>query len=336
MSQIHYFQRYSAKENWITNATLLLLSRLYHFSPKKFEIVLNSFLSDAQIVLNIGVNFSQQEWSKKSVVDGLMFQESFELIIETKLSNNFNKQQLVNHLSFLNNKSQKNRVLITLSKDNIEDAIKNQIQKVLYEKKYSGISFASITYEQIYRVISSTLHESDYEMTEVLEDYFALCNEQKLINTESRTLLGVTAGQSLNENLQFNLYYDPANRTHSHKFKYIGLYSQKSIVAIGKITKEVVCDLKNNKLVAPTGKRLNLTQDEQKRIYNVIVNTKYFNLKQGSRFFLVDNFYKTNFTKTSFSSLRGKKYFWLDEISGFKEGMTAKDLALLLNNRHWE
>ncbi len=40
MSEIHYFQRYSQKENVITNNTLLLFSRLYNHSPQKFNLFL--------------------------------------------------------------------------------------------------------------------------------------------------------------------------------------------------------------------------------------------------------------------------------------------------------
>ena len=34
--QVHYFQRYQQKENVMTANTLLLLSRLYDYSPRKF------------------------------------------------------------------------------------------------------------------------------------------------------------------------------------------------------------------------------------------------------------------------------------------------------------
>ena len=34
--KVHYFQRYAQKENVVTSNTILLLSRLYHYSPDKF------------------------------------------------------------------------------------------------------------------------------------------------------------------------------------------------------------------------------------------------------------------------------------------------------------
>lgn len=59
MSQIHYFQRYESKENWATNSTLLLFSRLYNYSRVKFETVINEILNDSNISINIGVDFKQ-------------------------------------------------------------------------------------------------------------------------------------------------------------------------------------------------------------------------------------------------------------------------------------
>ena len=34
--KVHYFQRYHSKENVATANTMLLLSRLYSYSPEKF------------------------------------------------------------------------------------------------------------------------------------------------------------------------------------------------------------------------------------------------------------------------------------------------------------
>jgi len=43
MSTIHYFQRYSQKENMVTNNTMLLFSRLYHHSTNQFNQFLKTF-----------------------------------------------------------------------------------------------------------------------------------------------------------------------------------------------------------------------------------------------------------------------------------------------------
>jgi hypothetical protein len=42
--KIYYFQRYHSKENVITGNTMLLISRLYHYSPSKFHVFVNSLV----------------------------------------------------------------------------------------------------------------------------------------------------------------------------------------------------------------------------------------------------------------------------------------------------
>ena len=50
MSSVHYFQRYSQPENVVTNNTLLLLSQLYNYSPKKFSEMINVDLGIKAII----------------------------------------------------------------------------------------------------------------------------------------------------------------------------------------------------------------------------------------------------------------------------------------------
>lgn len=336
MSKLHYFQRYDSKENWVTNATLLLLSRLYHYSRIKFETAVNAILTESNLSLNIGVDFTQQQWGQRSVVDGVISQESFKVVIETKLYDNFSTDQLVRHLDALNG-GYSQKILLALSKSKVDNTVKSAIIKTVQLDKYKDIKFASTTYEDIYQIISSNLSEHDLEMKEILDDYISLCAEQGLTNIESRTLLVFTASESLKENLSYNIYYDPATRNHNSPFKYIGLYQNKTVVAVGKVEKVVYCDYKNGNLIATNDYDLSLlSKSEYARIKDTIEKTSYYDLKQGNKFFLVDKFYMTDFKKTSFSSIRAKRYFWLDEIEGFKDGMTAEQVAKILDGKVFE
>lgn len=336
MSKIHYFQRYDSKENWITNSTLLLLSRFYQHNRSKFEIVLNSILNESNVAINTGVLFTQQEWGKSSVVDGIIAQDSFKILIETKIADNFTIDQLKRHLdAFGNNHSKK--VLLALSKNKIHPQYKEQIIEILKTEPYKDIKFATTSYEDIFQKISDNLSDFDFEMREILNDYIALCDEHGLTNIQNRTLLAFTAGDSFDDNLKYNIYYDTATRNHNTPFKYIGLYRNKKIQAVGKVEKIVYCDLENGELVPTFNDDLSqLSLDEYSRIKNTIINTNYYDLEEGIKFFLVDKFYETNFVKTSYSSLRGKRYFWLDEIEGFKEAMNTEQLASILRDKTWE
>jgi hypothetical protein len=185
--------------------------------------------------------------------------------------------------------------------------------------------------------LKSVLEKGDQinpsNQTSVLEKY----PEIKL-NTKNNTMLVFAVGLSLKENLKYNIYYDPVDRNHNYSFKYIGLYFKGEIVAVGELKKIVYCDYDEDthNLIPTDGRVLNITEDETNRIKDTIIYTDYYELEKGNKFFLVDKYYGTHFKKNSDSGIRAKKYFWLNEIEGFNEGMSAEELAILLNNRTWE
>lgn len=116
MANIHYFQRYNQKENWLTNSTLLLLTRIYQESISQFKTILGQITEDSLVGdLAVGVRFGQQEKKGNGVVDGSITQESFKLVIETKLGDNFTAAQLERHLASLPHHYSQ-RVLLCLSK----------------------------------------------------------------------------------------------------------------------------------------------------------------------------------------------------------------------------
>ena len=83
---IHYFQRYHRKEDVATANTMLLLSRLYSYSPTVFYTFLkNEYFSNT---FNPEIFFNLQEKNSNSVPDATIGQESFKIVIETKLENN--------------------------------------------------------------------------------------------------------------------------------------------------------------------------------------------------------------------------------------------------------
>lgn len=249
MSNIHYFQRYSQKENWVTNNTMLLLSRLNYFYPRKFEMVINSTLDNNSSV-NIGVQFSQQNRSNESVPDGMISQESFEIKIETKLFDNLSKDQLIKHVrSFSEDAGTK--ILLGLSKQKVDDAIVKEVNKNITNKCLKNLKFVAVSFSILIEAIRNEIEVHEKEMTEIIDDFANLCEEQDLIDLTEQTMLGLTVGLSLNENLEFDMYYELENRNHNRGFNYIGLYANKAICAIGKLSKIVYCTLHDGKIIQP-------------------------------------------------------------------------------------
>lgn len=331
MKNLYYFQRYSQRENWATNNTLLLLSRLYQFNRIKFQNAIQDILGEG-IELNIGIQFIQQSKNKDSVPDGIIQQSSFKIVIETKLADNFTADQLIRHLGHFETNTE-TKVLLAITKHETPKEVIEQVNAFI-KSNSSNIKFAGTSFLKIADAIRANLQDHDVEMLEIVDEFVAFCEENNLINRKDSTMLALTAGTSLDMNLQYNIYYDPATRNHNLPFTYIGLYNNKNIQAVGKVTKIVECDLANGQLKIKNGAIL--TEDERQRIQGVIENTNYYDLTKDTKFFLVDQFFETNYRKTSDSSLRGKRYFFLHAIEGYRQEMGAAEIATLLNGKKWE
>jgi len=142
--------------------------------------------------------------------------------------------------------------------------------------------------------------------------------------------LGLPQVHPSTKNLKYNIYYDPAYRNHKIPFQFIGLYRDGAIQTVGKVSKIVYCDYNNGKLEESYDEQDlgRLTSDEYNRIQAIIEETTYYDLKTDTKFFLVEKFHETLYSLDY--AIRGKQYFWLNEIEGFEPGISAQKLAVLL------
>ena len=114
MRSIHYFPRYSQRENTVTNNTLLLLLRLMEASRTKFEEFVTRLAGDADLEFSPQwLSIGQQQITRGSVVDGYIAQESFKIAVETKLTPQFSVEQLDRHLAIFSRED--HRLLILLA-----------------------------------------------------------------------------------------------------------------------------------------------------------------------------------------------------------------------------
>ena len=104
MSNIHYFQRYSTPENTVTNNTLLLLARIYDYSPMKASQLLTNLIGES---VEIGIEINQQQRGQRSVPDGVMIQRSFKILIEAKVDAGIDIDQLLRHTDSFSGETKK-------------------------------------------------------------------------------------------------------------------------------------------------------------------------------------------------------------------------------------
>lgn len=308
----HYFQRYSSKENWVTNATLLLLSRLNHHDPRYFQTAINAVLNNT-IEISTAVEFQQQQGGhgNKNIIDGLITQPSFAIAIETKLYDNQDTSQLIRHLESLREKADV-KVLLALSVNDTDDSILKQIRKEIQEGNHdSNIKPASTTYQKIIDAIQEVISPNDLALQEILDDYISLCDEHNLLNTRSRTMLAVPVNKSIETNLAKNIYYHAANRRYNRLFTFIGFYSYKKLRAVGRITLSVIANLIEGQLVFPDGRPTELTEDQEQRIRTTIESTDYYNLHSGMKFYLLQDLVE-NLNVPIPNTIMKSKYFVFD------------------------
>jgi glutaredoxin-related protein len=233
--KIHYFQRYHAKENVATANTMLLLSRLYQYSSNKFfQFLKSEIFSDS---FEPEIVFTLQEKSDNSVPDATITQESFKIVVETKMSDWFYSDQFMRHLSSF--KDQKNKVMITLAPVLMDEAKMLELDRQLKEynsTQHYPIMHINTTFEGIAEAIQEVIDDKDYDMQEVLDDYLNYCYNDKLIVVpDSWKYMRVQlAGKTFDFNVNENIYYDRLDRGF-RAHDYLVLYKEKSVRAIGRV-----------------------------------------------------------------------------------------------------
>ena len=333
--KIHYFQRYHEKENVATANTMLLLSRLYSYSSDKFFRFLKSeFFSDSfepEIVFNL------QEKSIESIPDATITQESFKIVVETKMSDWFYSDQLLRHLKSF--RVEKYKVMITLAPEMMNPEKKKEFDEHL--KEYNAtqthpVMHVNTIFERLVEAIQDVIDDKDYEMQEVLDDYLNYCYKDKLIIVSDswKRMRVQLAGTTFNFNVKENLYYDNIDRGFS-AHDYLGLYKEKSVRAIGKIT-AIITAVTTETGVEYKAELGSLSDERQQQIARAIEDAKnYGYVLDANRYFFVDNFYETDFRKITPRAPMGSRIFDLTQILETEQLPETQEIAEKLAMKTW-
>ncbi len=331
MSQkIRLFPSYSQKENQTTNHCLLILKMLYEENPKFLSETLSILLGES-FSGNVGVQFVQQQKDKKEkgIPDGEISQEPFSILIETKLRDDFDENQLQRHLNNLKSR-QGAKVLIALG--NFEQDIPTHpiFPKVEEEAKKLEVSFIGISFEQFLQAIQLPyLPKNLIDAVSDLGEYF---DENNLLPSWKYRLDVVNCARDFDNVVRHKIYTCPtkgAARQHQRSL-YFGAYRIKCVEQIARI--DAVVDLdsesesklvwKNNDQSDTNLIKIALDRREQKGEYWYPI-----------RVFVLGDFFPTNFYKASSGGMFGaKQYFDIKKL----QVNDAHDLAIKLKDKSWE
>lgn len=336
---IHYFQRYHGKENVMTANTMLLLSRFYSYSSSMFfQFLKEQFYEDSDFEPEVSLLL--QDSGKTSVPDATISQPSMQFVIETKRNNTFDKNQLRRHLSKFKNEDYK--VLITLSPKLMKQKDKKEVDKIVekYNLKHkTNIIHANTTFEELTQGIQSIITERDYEMQDILDDYCEYCYHDKLIIVSDawKKMRMKLAGQTLDFNIENNVYYDSVNHGFS-PHEYLALYKNKSIRAVGRIEAIITAINVNGKLQYDVEKGDEKITKKRKDIINKAreeAKGRGWNL-DAERYFFVEKFYETDYPKKTKYAPMGARVFDLLERLNIDKIPDTEQIAELLRKEEWE
>ena len=335
MSEIHYFPRYSQPENVVTNNTLLLLLRLHQYNRFKFEKFMELICADEEVQLaSSWLQFRQQKGTGKSIVDGFIAQDSIKIAVETKLTEAFDPAQLENHLAVFG--AEQHKLLILLS-PSLGEISASQLALVRKGAVSRNIQVVHTSFEDIVEKTRVCLSEHDEEMLALVADYESFCSDLDLLPRDQYTLFVPPCGQSFEANERLRLYYCPAT-WNRRKAKYLGIYAQKTVRAIGQIAKIVACSVDlGAAIVTVADGQCAPNPEEQERILEATkeARARDWDLTAGHRFYLCDLFEETNFRKTSRGGIMGHRYFDLEEVLGGKVPQDVSVLAAALRQHTW-
>ena len=283
--------------------------------------------------------FRLQEKSSSSVPDATITQESFKIVVETKMSDWFYTDQLERHLSSFGNEKQK--VLLTLAPEYME-AEKQKIFEsklaVYNESLENPIRHINTTFEELVNRIQEVIDDRDYEMQEVVEDYLNYCYHDHLIPVSDgwKFMRVQLAGITFDFNVRENLYYDNLERGF-RAHRYLGLYKNKSVRAVGEVIAIIAGTKDQNGIVTYQVELGELTEERKMSMERAISDSKKYGYNLDStRFFFVKQFYETDFRKSTPRAPMGTRVFDLTTVLGSTEIPDTEQLARLLSQKTWE
>lgn len=330
--QIHYFQRYHSKENVDTSNTMLMLSRLYNYNADKFFSMLNSLILGEDESPEI--TFDLQVAGDESVPDAVISQKSFKIVVETKLYNQFDKQQLINHLAQFG--AEDIKVLLTIDPRPMKQQLFDEMTVEL--KKYNSenmerlihpIKHVNLTFEQLVEAMEDIIDDRDTEIISVLDDFKKYCFDEKLIPDGHKWMRAIVAGTTFQDNMDLNLFYDQESRKFS-EHGYIGLYKDKSIRAIGKLKKTIIAVEVEGKMTyrQKAAKRQRRMRSAALTKQSIVQRTTAItSARSCHRYFMVEKFYPIDFRKSSKNPIQKSKFFNLADMFGYKTMPDTEKIA---------
>lgn len=333
--RISQFQKYSQKENAVTNNVLLMLSRLNDLNVTYYKLIVER--------LNEGNKqqsyfpqpiFSQQIGLGNGIIDGHIEVRASKILIEAKLNHKEFQNKLIKYGKIFTENSQNQLWHLSSKKYSDNEVIEiNDKLKLLYPSiniQFNNLIFSDLV-DNLEGIYEENIH--DLELKLLFQDFKDYCNESNLISNAEFNLLFVPTGFSYNWNKRNKIYYCPIN-WHSQNFKFFGLYNWKSVRTISTIETIIIADYKkqNNELTihskGHTEVQINRLKTGLMELGETHLGLKYY-------LFNENEYYETDFKKVSHGGIQGYRYKDLREFINAQDWNNVEEIANQLKKVTW-
>jgi hypothetical protein len=334
--RISQFQKYSQRENTVTNNVLLMLSRLNDLNVEYFKSIIERMNEgNLQQFYYPQPIFSQQVGITKGIIDGHIEVKASKILIETKLNSKEFIDKLIKYCMVFNENSQNQLWHLSSLKFNDNEVV--EINKRLIESYPNlNIQFNNLAFSDLIENLEGIFEENshDMELKLLLQDFSNYCFSSDLISNEDYKLLFVPTGFSYNWNKTHKIYYCPSG-WHTQKFKFFGLYNWKSVRTISEIETVIYADYdaNNDKLTVYSKGHLDI------QIERLKIGLKALNQNQkGLKYYILpeNNFYETDFRKISHGGIQGYRYKDLRDYININDYNNLSLIAEELKKTTWK
>lgn len=333
--RISQFQIYSQRENTVTNNVLLMLSRLNDLNVLYYKTIIER-LNEGSKDQNYYPQplFSQQRGVGNGIIDGHIEVKPSKILIETKLNQKEFIGKLVKYGNVFIENSQNQLWHLSSKKfdDKEVEEINSELKRLYpYDIQFKNLLFADL-FENLEGVYEENIH--DMELKLLLEDFREYCYESKLVSEEEFKLLFAPTGVTYNWNKRHKMYYCP-QQWHSQKFKFFGLYCEKSVRTISEIETEIKADFNSET------KELIIHSDGHSAEQIERLRTGLIELGEshkGFKYYLfpINAFYETNFRKVSHGGIQSYRYKDLRDFLSKEDIADVKEIANKLAEVIWK
>lgn len=334
--RISQFQKYSQKENTVTNNVLLMLSRLNDLNVYYYKAIIERLNEDnKQQYYFPQPIFSQQVGLGNGIIDGQIEVKASKILIETKLDQKEFQNKLIKYGSVFE-KNSYNQLWHLSSKKFNDNEVSNIIAKLKEVYPEIKIQFNNLLFSDLLENLKGIYEENvhDMELKLLLEDFNKYCHESNLISNEQYNLLFVPTGFSYNWNRKHKIYYCPTN-WHSQNFKFFGLYNWKSVRTISEIETIIEADYDFSKDDLKIHGNNSYSHEQISRLHNGLRDLG--ENQKGLKYYILpeDNFYETDFKKVSHGGIQGHRYKDLREFLDIEDIKDAQQIASKLRKVTW-